>query len=138
VFKSYYGFLCVRYLVHATCLAILGTVHYDMGAFIGSLPQNASWSDSSTRVAAEALKQAAQATQTAASLEDYHRVLEGSQFFDLFGDQPTEDSHRAFIIMMLWKDRGSFLRLYQRGLLPGCTLLFMIALKQLPVGLDEE
>ncbi|KAG8772726.1 hypothetical protein FRC12_002923 [Ceratobasidium sp. 428] len=135
VFKNYYGFLCVRYLLHTVCLAALGPT---VDVFVRSLPQNASWSDVSSRVAAEALKRAAQVTKNASSFEDYYGIFRGSRFLDFLKDSDAGETYSFFLTGLLWSDRGSFLRLCQKGLLPGSAILLMIALKQPPTNLDEE
>ncbi|KAG8719364.1 hypothetical protein FRC08_003030 [Ceratobasidium sp. 394] len=126
VFKYYYGFLCIRHLLHIICLAVLEQTHTP-DTFLESLRQGTIWSDISIKATAlESLKRMGQATKNAASFDIFCRK------FIVSG--PTKDfnaSGASLIASLLWQDRDSFLALCSQGLLPGCALLLLVSLKLL-------
>ncbi|KAG8717937.1 hypothetical protein FRC08_006316 [Ceratobasidium sp. 394] len=132
-FDRYYGFLCFRHLLHTTCLCGLGEF-YDRIRLLRLLQQGADWGDLFKLVANEALNNAEKATKDAASFEEFCKIFVDSRFIGRLG--PGEFA--AAILISLWQDRGSFLILCLRGLLPGCSLLLLITLKLLPLHPDKE
>ncbi|KAG8719151.1 hypothetical protein FRC09_011550 [Ceratobasidium sp. 395] len=139
LFKYYYGFLCIRHLLHITCLAALGRSHQAIDTLVAKLPQNACWTDISNTVAAEALDRLAQTTRNAALFDkccnSLTRVrIDGS----VVKSQSLEEMYITLVAASLWKARNSFLMLCQRGLLPGSTLLLVIALRLTPIDSSEQ
>ncbi|KAG9083300.1 hypothetical protein FS749_006143, partial [Ceratobasidium sp. UAMH 11750] len=130
VFKHYYGCLCVHCLFHITCLAVLRETK-TMDVFLETLDRGASWNGMSRAAAFAALNRVGEATMDAASLEDFCKIFTRPCFFV---DGREAVCFAISIAAILWSDRDNFLILYQRGLLPGCALLLLAALKLLPSG----
>ncbi|KAG9091546.1 hypothetical protein FS749_016460 [Ceratobasidium sp. UAMH 11750] len=133
VFKNYYGFLCVRNLVHINCLTILRETN-TLGRVIGSLRPNASWNDMSQALAFVALDRATGATRDVTSLENFSGMFTRPGFAF---DHTTGEANMSMLARMLWEGRDSFLTLCSLGLLPGCALLLLAVLKLLPTGSKE-
>ncbi|KAG8699185.1 hypothetical protein FRC08_005456 [Ceratobasidium sp. 394] len=134
VFKNYYGFLCVRYLIHITCLAVLkGTNTLDQ--LLGSLRKNASWSEMSQALSFAALDRFAEASRGTESLEEFYRIL---TYPSLVLDDLLGKANVSILAYLLWESRDMFLVLCSRGLLPGCALLLLMVSKSLTVGSREE
>ncbi|KAG8749604.1 hypothetical protein FRC12_013344 [Ceratobasidium sp. 428] len=89
-------------------------------------------------VSAEALDKAAQAGENPTSFQKFFRVFDDRRFSGLREDETPKEFYIAFTTTLLWKDRDSFFTLCQRGLLPGSTLLLVIALKLALSDSDEE
>ncbi|KAG9088017.1 hypothetical protein FS749_002490 [Ceratobasidium sp. UAMH 11750] len=132
VFRNYYGFLCVRYLIHLTCVTILRETN-TMGNLAGYLHSQTNWNQVSKAVALVALSQASRATTTAALWKRFSAIFTRASFVE---DMMAGSFSAILVIQMLWSDRGSLLSLYMRGLLPGCSLLILASLKLLAEGGD--
>ncbi|KAG8783387.1 hypothetical protein FRC12_019782 [Ceratobasidium sp. 428] len=128
IFQYYYGFLCVRYFLHITCLAALGPTRYAVNRIISTLPQNASWEDLCNRISTEALDKTAQAMENPTSFDEFCRVLDDHRFSGYMEGESPKELYVVLTATMFWAGRDSFFTLCQRGLLPGSTLLLVIAL----------
>jgi hypothetical protein len=125
VFKSYYGFLCVRHLLHIVCMTILLETA-TLGTFVESLAQDISWNEFARATSNEALQRGFQSMPHQLA-HDYFETIFKRPTFD-FGTSSTE-TNIVFLVRVLWEDRGSFFTLCSRGLLPGCTMLLLTAWK---------
>ncbi|KAG8722162.1 hypothetical protein FRC08_006276 [Ceratobasidium sp. 394] len=125
VFENYYGFLCIRHLLHITCLCVLrGTNSLDQ--LLESLDQNAGWGDLAQAVASKALDTA---TSGVASTEEICRIIVSSSFVTY--PDGREDCY-LLLITLLGPDRGRLIELYLSGMLPGFSLFLLAIWKSLP------
>ncbi|KAG9097349.1 hypothetical protein FS749_006522 [Ceratobasidium sp. UAMH 11750] len=129
IFKHYYGFLCVRYLVHIACLSVLREANL-LDRTLRSLPRNLNWVQMSQAIAFAALNKAGNATVDPASLQEFYQIFEA--FYATEGKNDI-----SFLVSSLWKDRDSFLEICLSSLLPGCPLLLLAALKLLPINVSR-
>ncbi|QRV80485.1 MYND Zn-finger protein [Ceratobasidium sp. AG-Ba] len=134
LFKYYYGFLCIRYLVHDTCFAVLG-ISGAWNRVLATVPSDATWTQSSHIVAFRALDVVAEMTRSPGFFESFCQKLLATKFG---GDETSRKILAQLIIMMLWRDRDSFLTLCSRGMLPGCALFLLVAFRLLPVDSSDE
>ncbi|KAG9126152.1 hypothetical protein FRC07_004671 [Ceratobasidium sp. 392] len=134
VFKNYYGFLCVRNLIHITCLGVLRETN-TLDRIVESLHPKADWSSMAQTVAFAALDTAADALRNDSLLLEFYRIFTRSCFVL---DSATGVANISALARILWDDRGSFLTLCLRGHLPGCTLLLTAIMRLLPTGSQEE
>ncbi|KAG8706784.1 hypothetical protein FRC09_002228 [Ceratobasidium sp. 395] len=129
IFKNYYGFLCVRHLIHITYLAILQTS--TLGGILDPPSSSLPWPQYSGQLAVEAMERAGRATTDTSTVQWLYMVIWGSVRFS--GDPDVTMLARA-----LWEDRDSFLTLCIRGLLPGCALLLFACFQLLHGDKDED
>ncbi|KAG9078416.1 hypothetical protein FS749_009556 [Ceratobasidium sp. UAMH 11750] len=132
IFRHYYGFLLVRFLVHVVCDIFLSQTN-SLGKLVGSLPQNTNWAGLSQAMAFGALDRAGDMATTADSLVDYCNAL-----INLISDESLGEVDALGLVRLLWEDRGSFMALSSHGLLPGSTLVLLAALKQLATHSDQD
>ncbi|KAG9091545.1 hypothetical protein FS749_016459 [Ceratobasidium sp. UAMH 11750] len=129
IFECYYGFLCVRHLLYLTCLAILQTS--TLGEELEPCRPNMSWEEMTHELATEAMERAGRVATDMALLERLYLVIWCSKRF-------TGKPDIVLLSRALWEDRGSFLTLCMRGLLPGCALLVFACCQLIQEGRSEE
>ncbi|KAG9078358.1 hypothetical protein FS749_009658 [Ceratobasidium sp. UAMH 11750] len=103
--------------------------------FPGSFRHNSSWKELARITALQALQLAGEATTDDTSRQALYRVF-ASPTFDLDNSTPDRDS--SFLVLMLWMECTSFLKLCTDGLLPGCSLLLLALWKLFPVAPEEN
>ncbi|KAG8720846.1 hypothetical protein FRC08_017887 [Ceratobasidium sp. 394] len=128
IFKHYWGFLCVRYILHTTCLTLLEEVGM-LDEILGLLPPSEDWNEFSDSIADAASGLTADTVTTAALPRILNQVFSETNFSKFQGRVETD---AGFLIRQLWMDRESFFALCSDGLLPGCALLFLAAWKWFP------
>ncbi|KAG8724722.1 hypothetical protein FRC09_015195 [Ceratobasidium sp. 395] len=138
IFQHYYGFLCVRYLLHITCLAALGPTRHAVNKILNTLPQDASWEELCKIISIEALDKASQAMRNPTSFNEFCRVFDDNRFSGSFEDDSPKELYIALTATLLWGDRDLFFTLCQRDLLPGSTLLLVVALELALSGSVKE
>ncbi|KAF8598411.1 hypothetical protein BDV93DRAFT_338358 [Ceratobasidium sp. AG-I] len=126
IFKYYYGFLCIRCIMHIVCVGVLvetGT----LDAFLTSLDQNLDWKQLCSSVAHKTIH------QTVSAIQPESEPATRARFVAVFGNQKVlpsvggiTASNCTFVFRLLWEDRTSFLTLCERGILPGCPALLYI------------
>ncbi|KAG8720847.1 hypothetical protein FRC08_017888, partial [Ceratobasidium sp. 394] len=128
IFKHYWGFLCVRYILHTTCLTLLEEVGM-LDEILGLLPPSEDWNEFSDSIAEAASGLTADTVTTAALPRILNQIFSETSFSKFQGRVETD---AGFLIRQLWMDRESFFALCSDGLLPGCALLFLAAWKWFP------
>ncbi|KAG8735290.1 hypothetical protein FRC10_010765 [Ceratobasidium sp. 414] len=128
IFKHYWGFLCVRYILHATCLTLLEEVGM-LDGVLKLLPPSVNWNEFSEAIAYAASGIAADTVTTPVLPRILNQIFSETRFSKFEG---TIESDAGYLIRELWLDRESFFTLCSNGLLPGCALLFLAAWKWLP------
>ncbi|KAG9077758.1 hypothetical protein FRC06_008724 [Ceratobasidium sp. 370] len=84
-------------------------------------------------MAFRALDRAGDTAINTESLVDYCNAL-----INIIPGQSLGEVDALGLARLIWEDRGSFSTLSSRGLLPGCTLLLLAALKQLSTHSDKD
>ncbi|KAG9088349.1 hypothetical protein FRC06_002080 [Ceratobasidium sp. 370] len=130
---SYYGFLCVRQILHLTCLAIISNPH-PTNHFYRTLDTTESYKTQTETLARRVMWEVGEGAtgewvagtilQMAVRLAQISGESGGSTDFPL-------------VIRKLWEDRDSFLTLCARGMLPGCPLLLFAVYTLGPKGEDQ-
>ncbi|KAG8765574.1 hypothetical protein FRC12_007427, partial [Ceratobasidium sp. 428] len=115
IFNNYYGFLCVRNLVHITCLGVLRETN-SLDHVLRSLQPNANWNTMSKTIAFAALDKAASTIENPRLLREFYQIFTRSCFIL---DNTTGEADPSLFTTMLWDSRDSFLTLCSRGVLPG-------------------
>ncbi|KAG8694429.1 hypothetical protein FRC08_008494 [Ceratobasidium sp. 394] len=119
VFKNYYGFLCVRQILHLACLAILSTSHPGTH-FYHSLDSTASYRKLAHIVALKAMEEVGEGFSRGELAINILNL--GGQLGQISGAS-GENAVFPLVTHKLWEDRDTFLTLCACGLLPGCSLL---------------
>ncbi|QRV80463.1 MYND Zn-finger protein [Ceratobasidium sp. AG-Ba] len=97
------------------------------------LPQTGAWARFSLVMAQAALDRAAHASPSSESDRDYVDSM-----MELDPDDYFINFDAFSIVRIIWEDRDSFLTLCARGLLPGASLLLMIAMTRLSMIPDVK
>ncbi|KAG9081619.1 hypothetical protein FS749_007531 [Ceratobasidium sp. UAMH 11750] len=121
IFKHYWGFLCVRYILHTTCLTLLQEVDM-LDEVLGLLPPSEDWNEFSDAIAGAASGLTADTVTTTALPRILNQIFSETHFAEFEGAVETD---AGFLIREFWMDRQSFFTLCSSGLLPGCALLFL-------------
>ncbi|KAG8727350.1 hypothetical protein FRC12_022560 [Ceratobasidium sp. 428] len=120
ILKYYYGFLCVRHLLHLLCLSILEEAGV-LNGYLESLGLELGYNELTHAVARKVLKTVFQ-EKKGFGLEE---VAWASSDHSSSSDDLPAETDLTLLISLLWDDRGSFLTLCANQSLPGCsTLLF--------------
>ncbi|KAG8724627.1 hypothetical protein FRC09_016385 [Ceratobasidium sp. 395] len=133
IFKYYYGFVCVRHLLHHLCLIFLERI-FALNRLGESIPGYASWTVVSRTVAARALDLSAAMMLNPTLHDELGKLFVGSPYF---GTDALGKAHFSSIVHLLWNDRDSFLTLCSLNLLPGCGLFLAIAFRATFFDVDE-
>ncbi|QRV72214.1 hypothetical protein RhiJN_00228 [Ceratobasidium sp. AG-Ba] len=120
IFSNHYGFLCIRRLLHLTCLCYMeGAGILDEALRLMEEPDT--YSNLSRRIAWLAIEQLKYSPGVARTMELFSTGL--NDLSKPASDSPVLHTNISFLVQILWEDRGSFLNLCIRGLLPGCSVL---------------
>ncbi|KAG8751834.1 hypothetical protein FRC12_012235, partial [Ceratobasidium sp. 428] len=133
IFKYYYGFVCVRHLLHHLCLIFLER-RSTLSRLCESIPGYASWTVVSRTVAARALDLSAAMMLNPTLHDELGKLFVGSPYF---GTDTLGKAYFSSIVELLWNDRDSFLTLCSLNLLPGCGLFLAIAFRATFFDVDE-
>ncbi|KAG8773749.1 hypothetical protein FRC12_002332 [Ceratobasidium sp. 428] len=128
IFKNYWGFLCVRYLLHATCLTLLEEVQV-LDDLLKSLPPGMKWTEFSQAIAFAATEVATEVVETGTITQVLNRIFRHTEFH-MFEGEPESDA--GFFVRRLWENRDALVTLCSRDLLPGCTPILLAAWKWIP------
>ncbi|KAG8697401.1 hypothetical protein FRC08_006548 [Ceratobasidium sp. 394] len=119
LFNHYYGFLCVRQMLHLFCLTIISNPDPD-NSFYKTLDHTASYRAQTEAVARRAMWEVGEGSRgewkTPTFVQMFSRVCQ-------IWDESGKSTDLPLVVRKLWEDRGSFLILCARGLLPGFPLL---------------
>jgi hypothetical protein len=120
ILKHYYGFLCIRQILHIVCIAILQEMDA-LDALLGCLDHEAGSKKFTHVTAYITLRLLVDVTSKPGLTRDmFTSIFEGRALFPSVGGVTNEDI--LLLVRLLWEDRGSFFTLCIRGLLPGCTV----------------
>ncbi|KAG8793434.1 hypothetical protein FRC12_002730 [Ceratobasidium sp. 428] len=128
----YYGFLCLRFLIHYTCCAVLAEKGTLLGGSSNFPHTSGSWNSRLQTTAFAALDRAGKATRERASLAALRVTFTRSSFLS---DPDAREIFCSIMSSVLWEDRNMFLTLCLRGLLPGCSLLLFAATARIKLDL---
>ncbi|KAG8716492.1 hypothetical protein FRC09_015690 [Ceratobasidium sp. 395] len=130
--NHYYGFLCLRYLIHFTCRAVLaesdttesGSESQQLSKGRNNVPQATAFT---------ALDLAGRATRDPLSFPTFCKIFTQPSFLS---DSLSQELFRSLLSKELWDDRDKFLTLCLRGQLPGFSLLLLAAMAMLELKLE--
>ncbi|KAG9078160.1 hypothetical protein FRC06_008505, partial [Ceratobasidium sp. 370] len=130
IFKNYYQFLCVRQILHLTCLAIISNPH-PTNHFYCTLDTTASYKTQTDTVARRVMWEVGEG---ATGEWVAGTILQMAMRLAQISGESGGSTDFLLVIRKLWEDRDSFLTLCTRGLLPGCPLLLFEAYTLGPKG----
>ncbi|KAG9118275.1 hypothetical protein FRC07_007289 [Ceratobasidium sp. 392] len=134
IFKQYWGFLWVRYLLHATYLTLLEEVGV-LDDLLRTLPPTLPWTELSQAIALAATQVATQAVATTEDTQILNTIFCHNNYHTFEGELKSD---AGFFVHQLWEDPASFFTLCSCNLLPGCLLIFLAAWKSLHAGTKNQ
>ncbi|QRV94982.1 MYND Zn-finger protein [Ceratobasidium sp. AG-Ba] len=135
IFKYYYGFIFIRFFVHAACGIVLKQTNNLKNLLRSTLIHIEDWHQCSRIMAHAALDIAARDVPTSGSSNG---DLYTDSVVDLVPDEYLMDLDAPSILRVIWEDRDSFLTLCARGLLPGVAVFLIVAFKTMQFTGDED
>ncbi|QRV80464.1 hypothetical protein RhiJN_08479 [Ceratobasidium sp. AG-Ba] len=126
IFKYYYGFIFIRFFVHAACEIVLKKTDNLNNLLRSTLIHIEDWHQCSRIMAHAALDVAARDVPTSGSSNG---DLYTDSVVDLTPEEYLMDLDASSILRVIWEDRDSFLTLCARGSLPGVAVFLIVAFK---------
>ncbi|KAG9088583.1 hypothetical protein FS749_002051 [Ceratobasidium sp. UAMH 11750] len=119
IFENLYGFLCVRQILHLTCLTIISNPH-PANDFYRTLDTTANYKTQTDAVARRVMAEVGEGATGGYLTET---ILQMAVRLVQVSSESGDRMDFPLIIRKLWEDRDSFSTLCAHGLLPGCPLL---------------